>query len=102
MNEKRMKTSVNTGELSSPPAQGACWGVKVRAEHGCGSEKPALGVEKWLEMPREERIITKTTGKAQLNHEHQLKWEIPALNLRLRQSLAKTPKILAPNGYSIF
>jgi hypothetical protein len=54
MNEKRMKTSVNTGELSSPPAQGACWGVKVRAEHGCGSEKPALGVEKWLEMPREE------------------------------------------------
>jgi len=23
-------------------------------------------------------------------------------NLRLRQSLAKTPKILAPNGYSIF
>jgi hypothetical protein len=77
MNEKRMKTSVNTGELSSPPAQGACWGVKVRAEHGCGSEKPALGVEKWLEMPREERIITKMTGKAQLNHEHQLKWEIP-------------------------
>jgi hypothetical protein len=23
-------------------------------------------------------------------------------NLRLRQSLAKTPEILAPNGYSIF
>jgi hypothetical protein len=23
-------------------------------------------------------------------------------NLRLRRSLAKTPKILAPNGYSIF
>ena len=77
MNEQRMKTSVSTGKLSSPPALGACWGVKVRAEHGCGSEKPALGVEKWLEMPREERIITKTTGKAQLNHEHQLKWEIP-------------------------
>jgi hypothetical protein len=32
---------------------------------GCGSEKPALDVEKWLEMPRDERIITKTTGKAQ-------------------------------------
>jgi len=47
MNEKRMKTSVNTGELSSPPAHGASWGVKVRAEHACGSEKPALGVEKW-------------------------------------------------------
>jgi len=24
-----------------------------------------LGVEKWLEMPGDERIITKTTGKAQ-------------------------------------
>jgi hypothetical protein len=41
-------------------------GVKVRAEHGCGSEKPTMGVEKWLEMPRDERIITKTLGKAQL------------------------------------
>jgi hypothetical protein len=61
-----MKTSVNTGELSSPPAHGACWGVKVRADHGCGSEKPALGVEKWLEMPRDERIIAKTLRKAQL------------------------------------
>jgi hypothetical protein len=65
MNEKRMKTSVNTGELSSPPTQGASWGVKVRAEHGCGSEKPALGVEKQLEIPRDERIITQKTGKAQ-------------------------------------
>jgi hypothetical protein len=65
MNEKRMKTSVNTGELSSPPAHGASWGVKIRAEHACGSEKPALGVEKWLEMPRDGRIITKRTGKAQ-------------------------------------
>jgi hypothetical protein len=65
MNEKRMKTSVKTGELSSPPPYGGCWGVNVRAEHGCGSEKPGLGVEKWLEMPRDERIITKMTGKAQ-------------------------------------
>jgi hypothetical protein len=65
MNEQRMKTSVNTGELSSPPAHGASWGVKFFAEHACGSEKPALGVEKWLEPPRDERIITKTTGKAQ-------------------------------------
>jgi len=46
MNEKRMKTSVNTGGLSSPPAHGVCWGVKARAEHRCGSEKPALDVEK--------------------------------------------------------
>jgi len=47
------------------PAHEGCWSVKVRAEHGCDSEKPALGVEKWLEMPREERIITKMSGKAQ-------------------------------------
>jgi hypothetical protein len=60
-----MKTSVNTGELSSSPAQVVCGSVNVRAERGCGSGKPALGVEKWLEMPRDERIITKTTGKAQ-------------------------------------
>jgi hypothetical protein len=65
MNEKRMKTTVNTGELCSPPAHGECWSVNVCAEHGCGSEKPALGVEKWLEMPRDERIITKKIGKAQ-------------------------------------
>jgi len=65
MNEQRMKTSVNTGESSSPPDHGACWGVKVRADHGCGSEKPALGFAKWLEMPRDERIITKPLGKAQ-------------------------------------
>jgi hypothetical protein len=65
MKEKRMKTSVNTGELSSPTAQGACWGVKVRAEHGCNSEKPVFGVEKWLELPTDERIITEMTGKTQ-------------------------------------
>jgi len=38
---------------------------KVRAEHGCGCGKPVSGVEKRLEIPRGERIITKTTGKAQ-------------------------------------
>jgi hypothetical protein len=63
MNEKRMKTSVNTGELSSPPARGACLGVKVRAEHGCASEKPGFRVEKWLAKPRDERIIAKRLKK---------------------------------------
>jgi hypothetical protein len=51
--------------LSPPPAYGACWGVKVRAGHGGGSEKPGIGVEKGLEPPTDERIIAKTTGKAQ-------------------------------------
>ena len=75
MNEKRMKTSVNTGELSLPPAHGACWGVKARAKYGCCSEKPAFDVEKLLEMPKVERTTTKTPEKLNLNHEHQLKWE---------------------------
>jgi hypothetical protein len=60
-----MKTSVSTGKLYSPPAHGAYLDIKVRAEHGCCSEGPVFGVEKWLEMPWDERIITKTTGKAQ-------------------------------------
>jgi hypothetical protein len=64
MMEQRMKTSVSTGKLSSPPAHGACWGAKVRAEHGYGSERPALGVGKWLEISRDERTITKTTKKS--------------------------------------
>jgi hypothetical protein len=29
------------------------------------TEKPALDVEKWLEMPRDKRIIMKMIGKAQ-------------------------------------
>jgi hypothetical protein len=65
MKENRMKPSLNTGELCSPPAHEACWGVKVRAEHGCDSEKPVFGVKKCLEMPRDERIIRKATGKTQ-------------------------------------
>jgi hypothetical protein len=45
MNEKRMKTSVTTGEVSLHSAQEAGWDVRVRAEHGCGSEKHGFGFE---------------------------------------------------------
>jgi hypothetical protein len=38
MNEQRMKTAVNIGGVSLVPAHEACWGVKVPAEHCCGSE----------------------------------------------------------------
>jgi hypothetical protein len=65
MNEKRMKTSVNRGEVSLSPAHEAGWGIKVRAEHGHSSEKPGLGVEKSLEPPTDGRIITKKLGKVQ-------------------------------------
>jgi hypothetical protein len=51
MNEKRMKTSVNTGEVSLPAAQEAGRGVKVRAEQGGGSENRVLALKKGL-IPR--------------------------------------------------
>jgi hypothetical protein len=65
MNEKRMKTSLDLCEVSLPPGRKAGWGVKVRAKPGCGSEIPASGVGKWLEIPTVGRIIKKTPGKAQ-------------------------------------
>ena len=46
MNEKRMKTSVNTGELSSPLAHEAGWNEENDAEQGGGSEKPVFGAKK--------------------------------------------------------
>ena len=58
-----MKTSVNTGGVSSPPSPRAGWRVKIRAEHGNGSEKQVFGVAKWLAKPNDGRIIPKTTGE---------------------------------------
>jgi hypothetical protein len=59
-----MKTPVNTGEASLPPAPEAGWDAKVRAEQDGASEKPGFGVAKGLDKPREERMIAKTSGKA--------------------------------------
>jgi len=39
--------------------------VNIPTNHDGGSEKPAWGLEKWLETPRNERIITGKTGIAQ-------------------------------------
>jgi hypothetical protein len=66
MNEKRMKTALNTGQVSLPPAQEAGWNAKVHPEQGGGSEKPGFGVQKRLAKPRDESIITKVAGKTQL------------------------------------
>lgn len=63
MKEKRVKTAVSTGEVSLPPAQAAGWGVKVRAEHGYGSEKPGFVVKKWLVKQRDASIIAKIAGE---------------------------------------
>ena len=65
------------GEVSLSPAPEADWGIKVRAEPGCGSEKPDLGVEKCLEPPADVRINAKTCKKRKWNHEHRIRWEIP-------------------------
>ena len=67
MNENRMKSSVNTGEVSLLPVQKAGWAINVRAEQGGGSKKPDFGVAKWLDKPRDERIIAKTTEKTRLD-----------------------------------
>jgi hypothetical protein len=65
MNEKRMKTSVNTGELSSLLAHEAGWNEKKHAEQGGGSENPNFGFEEWFATPSDGRIIAKTTQKTQ-------------------------------------
>ena len=77
MNENRMITSNNIGEVSLPPAHEAGWRVKVRAKHRGGSETHVFGEAKWIEIPSVGRTIAKTTGTLNLNHEHRVKWEIP-------------------------
>ena len=72
-----MKTSLNKGEVSLPPAQPDIGGQKLGAEHGYGAEKQGFGVENWLDRPSEGRISRKRPGKLNLPHEHQVKWEIP-------------------------
>ena len=65
MTENLMKTSINTGEVSSPPAQEGGWDVKVRAQQRGSTEKQGFGVEKWLDKPSDGRKIAKTTRKTQ-------------------------------------
>jgi len=65
MNERRMKTPDNTGEMSLPPAQAAGWSVQPPAQQHDGSEKQGFGVEKWLDKPSDGRKIAETSGKIQ-------------------------------------
>jgi hypothetical protein len=74
MNESPMKTSVNTGDVSLPPAQTAGWSVKSTAQQGDGPEKGRFGVEKWVDKPSDGRKIAETTRKTQFDT---MKWEIP-------------------------
>lgn len=49
LNESPMKTSVNTGEASLPPAQTADCGVEPPVQQCDGSEKQGFGVAKSLQ-----------------------------------------------------
>jgi hypothetical protein len=60
--ENRMKTSIHTGEVSSPPAQAAGWGVKP----GGGTEKRRRGAPYLLANSCDGGIIVKTTVKHNL------------------------------------
>jgi len=65
MNEKRMRTPVNTGEVSLLPVQGAVWSVKIDAAHGDGTEKRRLGTPDLLANPCDGGNIVETTSKTQ-------------------------------------
>jgi hypothetical protein len=67
MNEKRTKTSVNTGDVSLPPAQTAGWSVKSTAQQGDGPEKGHFGVKRWVDKPSDGRKIAETTNKTQFD-----------------------------------
>jgi hypothetical protein len=62
-----MKTSVNTGEVSLPPARTAGWSVNPPAQQCYGSEKQVIGVEKGLDKPSDGRKIATTTHKSHFN-----------------------------------
>ena len=66
MNEKRMKTTVNAEEVSSP-AQTAGRGVQTDGERGGGSEKRCCGGEIWLDKSSDGRKIAETTSKTQFD-----------------------------------
>ena len=60
-----MKTSVNTGEVSLPPAQLASLGRKMGGDEANVTKKFLLGTAKWLATPSEGEKIATTTEKAQ-------------------------------------
>ena len=65
MNKNRMKTSVNTGEVSLPPALLASLGRKMGGDEANITKKLLLGTAKWLATPSHGRKIPTTPGKTQ-------------------------------------
>ena len=49
LNENRMKTTVNTGKVSLPPAQKAAWGLKISDDEANVTERlRVLETVKWI------------------------------------------------------
>jgi hypothetical protein len=57
--------TVNTGEVSLLPAPGTGCGGKIVKRRPDVTEMLQALTWKWLEMPSDERIIAKATGKTQ-------------------------------------
>jgi hypothetical protein len=64
MNENRMKTTVNTDDVSLPPAQSAGLRRKMGGDEVNVTKKLIWGTAKWLATPSEGRKIATTTEKA--------------------------------------
>ena len=65
MNENRMKTSVNTGEVSLPPTQSAGLGREMGGDEANVTNKLLLETAKWLATPSDGRKIATTPEKTQ-------------------------------------
>jgi hypothetical protein len=65
MNKNRMKTSVNTGEVSLPLAQSVGLGREMGGDEANINKKLLLGTAKWLATPSDRRKIPTTPEKTQ-------------------------------------
>jgi hypothetical protein len=65
MNKNRMKTSVNTGEVSLPLPQSVGLGREMGGDEANITKKLLLGTAKWLATPSDGRKIPTTPEKTQ-------------------------------------
>jgi len=65
MNKNRMKTSVNTGEVSLPLPQSVGLGREMGGDEANITKKLLLGTAKSLATPSDKRKIATTTEKTQ-------------------------------------
>ena len=73
-----MKTTVGMEEVSSHPAQGIGWAMKIDGGPGRGTEKQGIGIAKWLAKASDGDNRGNDPQNSIWRHEQQVKWEIPA------------------------